>query len=79
MPIYEYKCNQCGAISEFIVFGKEEGLTCKNCNSDKLTKIMSAHNTAGSSGPGFTGFDPGMGGCCGSPNSCGSPGSCCSG
>ena len=75
MPIYEYKCGSCGALSEFIVLGKEEGLECKACKSKELTKLMSAHNIAGPT-PAFAGE---AGGCCGSANSCGSPGSCCGG
>jgi putative FmdB family regulatory protein len=74
MPIYEYKCGACGNISEFIVFGAAEELRCKSCGSDSLKKIISAHNTMGSSSAPM-GAMPG--GCCGSPNSCGSPGSCC--
>lgn len=33
MPIYEYRCSQCGAISEFLVGvnHKEEALSCKQC------------------------------------------------
>jgi putative FmdB family regulatory protein len=77
MPIYEYRCNDCAQVSEFIVLGAEEGLACKACGSPKLEKLMSAHNTIGSGGGG--GFSMPSGGCCGSPNSCGTPGSCCSG
>jgi putative FmdB family regulatory protein len=76
MPIYEYKCDKCGEVNEFIVFGDDETLQCKTCSSTKLTKLMSAHNTTSSS-PQFGGMP--SGGCCGSPNSCGTPGSCCSG
>lgn len=76
MPIFEYKCEKCGATSEFIVFGAGEKLLCKSCGSPELTKLLSAHNTVGSSS-GFPKTDGG--GCCGSPNSCGMPGSCCSG
>ena len=76
MPIYEYKCGKCGEISEFIVFGNDEALHCKSCNSDNLEKLLSAHNTSTSSRS-YTADSPG--GCCGSPNSCGNPGSCCAG
>ena len=76
MPIYEYKCENCGTVNEFIVFGDTEGLQCTSCSSKDLTKLMSAHNTS-SSTPQF-GEMP-TGGCCGSPNSCGTPGACCGG
>ncbi|MCX5813543.1 MAG: zinc ribbon domain-containing protein [Proteobacteria bacterium] len=76
MPIYEYKCGDCGDISEFLVFGKDEELLCKSCKSRNLSKLISAHNTTAPSSD-FGGNMPG--GCCGSPNSCGNPGSCCAG
>lgn len=75
MPIFEYQCKNCGAVNEFIVFDKNEPLECKKCRSTDLVKLMSAHNTVGSSAP----LPDSGGGCCGSPNSCGSPGSCCGG
>jgi putative FmdB family regulatory protein len=76
MPIYEYKCGDCGDISEFLVFGKGEELFCKSCKSKNLAKLISAHNTTASNSD-FGGNIPG--GCCGSPGSCGNPGSCCGG
>ena len=75
MPIYEYKCQDCGQINELLVLRKDEEVSCKSCDSQNLEKLISAHNTMGSSG--FIADSPG--GCCGSPNSCGNPGSCCSG
>ena len=43
MPIYEYRCNACGKINEFL-----EGVTqdkteraCQYCKSKSLTKILS--------------------------------------
>jgi putative FmdB family regulatory protein len=76
MPIYEYQCQECGQINELLVLKKDEVVSCKSCNSQKLEKLMSAHNTVGS-GSNFVAERPS--GCCGAPNSCGSPGSCCSG
>jgi putative FmdB family regulatory protein len=76
MPIYEYKCQDCGQINEVLVLKKDEEVSCKSCNSQNLEKLISAHNTVGSTND-FIASSPG--GCCGSPNSCGSPGSCCSG
>jgi putative FmdB family regulatory protein len=76
MPIYEYKCQDCGQINELLVLRIDEEVSCKSCDSQNLEKLISAHNTMGSSGS-FVADSPG--GCCGNPNSCGSPGSCCSG
>ena len=43
MPIYSYKCKQCGAIFDFLVgvgTGDEE-LKCPKCNSKNLLKLLS--------------------------------------
>ena len=77
MPIYEYRCEKCGQVNEFIILGKQEELLCKQCGSGDLKKLLSAHNISNNASRGFP--EPGPGGCCGTPNSCGSPGSCCSG
>ena len=76
MPIYEYKCQDCGQVSELLVLRKDEEVSCKSCNSQNLEKLISAHNTVGSNGD-FMAHSAGS--CCGNPNSCGNPGSCCSG
>jgi len=77
MPIYEYRCEKCGRVDEFLIIGKQEQLLCKQCGSGDLTKLLSAHNTFSS--PSRGSGEPNLGGCCGTPNSCGTPGSCCSG
>ena len=77
MPIYEYRCEKCGQVNEFLVLGREDQLLCNQCGSKDLTRMLSAHNTLSGSSRGFA--EPGSGGCCGTPNSCGTPGSCCSG
>lgn len=77
MPIYEYRCEKCGQVDEFLILGKQEQLSCKQCGGETLTKLLSAHNTLSRSSPRFA--EPGSGSCCGTPNSCGTPGSCCSG
>jgi putative FmdB family regulatory protein len=81
MPIYEYRCDSCGQVSELLMLGKDESPACQGCGSADLTKLMSAHNTViGSSSA------PQMADCsscgsqdgCGAPGMCGAPGSCCS-
>jgi putative FmdB family regulatory protein len=44
MPIYEYKCQSCGHISEFLVRNLESSKkpVCLNCGSDDLQKLLSA-------------------------------------
>ena len=42
MALYEYKCEDCGAVSEFLVFSDSEKLSCKSCGSEKLEKLLSS-------------------------------------
>ena len=44
MPIFEFKCEKCGQVSEFLVGVSQEkpDLRCKKCGNDKLKKMMSA-------------------------------------
>ncbi len=44
MPIYEYRCQQCGSISEFLVSrigGTPADLKCSHCGGEKLSKALS--------------------------------------
>ncbi|MBD3219109.1 MAG: zinc ribbon domain-containing protein [candidate division Zixibacteria bacterium] len=53
MPLYEYKCNQCGHEFEELVYGDKKP-ACPKCNSDKTEKKMSAFATGGGSTSGGT-------------------------
>ena len=43
MPIYEYRCTQCGKKSEIITFRISEAVsaTCRHCGSETLERIPS--------------------------------------
>lgn len=43
MPIYEYRCRQCGKKNEFITFRVSEPIpaTCRHCQSEQIKKIPS--------------------------------------
>jgi putative FmdB family regulatory protein len=43
MPIYEYRCEDCGRISEFLLITAEEIVVpqCKRCKSKKMSRILS--------------------------------------
>jgi len=43
MPIYEYRCDECGKISEFLLTKREETFTpqCKKCKSKKMSRVLS--------------------------------------
>ncbi|MGC9045232.1 MAG: FmdB family zinc ribbon protein [Thermodesulfovibrio sp.] len=67
MPIYEYKCKNCGYVTEYF-FNKaeEKEIVCKNCGSRDLEKILSRVNISSSfSQKGKT--------CCGRNERCSTP------
>ena len=42
MPIYEYRCRACGAVTEFLVgVGEDTIIVCADCGSVDMEKIMS--------------------------------------
>ncbi|MBE9534378.1 MAG: zinc ribbon domain-containing protein [Proteobacteria bacterium] len=43
MPIYEYQCQECGAISEKLLVGGESGtdICCSHCGSQRVSRILS--------------------------------------
>lgn len=47
MPIYEYRCNQWGTISEYFVGmgSKDETLNCKQWRSSHLEKMLSVSHS----------------------------------
>ncbi|MGD8522463.1 MAG: zinc ribbon domain-containing protein [Desulfobacterales bacterium] len=69
MPIYEYRCHDCGVTSEFLIASTgNETVRCRNCNSLKLERLMSAASFIGSAHkrtPGHT--------CCGREERCETP------
>ncbi|MBN1180382.1 MAG: zinc ribbon domain-containing protein [Anaerolineae bacterium] len=52
MPIYEYRCEQCGERFEKLVrgFSGEAGLTCPRCGSDNVKKAVSLFGLGGGGG-----------------------------
>ena len=43
MPIYEYRCEDCGRISEFLVIRTDDKAApqCKQCKSKKMSRVLS--------------------------------------
>ena len=43
MPIYEYRCEDCGKISEFLLMRIDEKFKpqCKRCESKKMSRVLS--------------------------------------
>ena len=68
MPIYEYRCLDCGEVSEaFIRSPDSEGVTCPNCGSKNLERLLPSSYAIrmGGSAPGKT--------CCGRTERCEAP------
>ena len=61
MPIFEFRCVECGEVSEKLFMGSEERgeITCSNpnCNSQTLDRVVSRanHTMGGGTGPGRQG------------------------
>jgi len=42
MPIFEYKCSECGKVTEFLKIGSgNKARICSHCSSKRLTKQFS--------------------------------------
>jgi putative FmdB family regulatory protein len=42
MPIFEYHCKACGSVSEFLIgVGHEQPISCKQCGSLEMERILS--------------------------------------
>ncbi|MBN2123068.1 MAG: zinc ribbon domain-containing protein [Deltaproteobacteria bacterium] len=69
MPIYEYRCESCGSVSEYLVgMGNDEPIACRQCGSRDMNRILSASSFALQSSerlPGRT--------CCGREERCETP------
>ncbi len=69
MPIYEYRCNNCGRIQEFMVIrGSNVDIVCPNCGSRNMERVLSASSFVNSDSyrlPGKT--------CCGRDERCDAP------
>jgi putative FmdB family regulatory protein len=77
MPIYEFKCHDCGNISEIICgVGKDEkNICCSHCGGKNLIKVVSA--PASVSVKDNRSFSSNSSDCCGMTNPCENPKRCC--
>jgi putative FmdB family regulatory protein len=48
MPIYEYRCSDCGAITEFIVYATDKDFkaSCTECESENVVRLISCSSFA---------------------------------
>ena len=65
MPIYEYRCERCGAeFEELALSSQSASVTCRACDSRRVTRLLSAfavHQAEGAAA------EPGPCGACGAP------------
>ncbi|MEA3359006.1 MAG: zinc ribbon domain-containing protein [Thermodesulfobacteriota bacterium] len=54
MPLYEYKCKNCGNTFEQLVFFSEKDarFDCPTCNSEETSRLMSSFSSGSSNGAG---------------------------
>lgn len=72
MPIYDYRCKECGTISELLFRNPDNDVKCPQCGGINMEKLVSASYTIkmDATAPGTT--------CCGRAERCEEP-SCSSG
>jgi len=60
MPIFEYECQQCRAISTFLILKTADAakVACKGCGSKKMSKIISRVTYHRSESDRLAEFDP---------------------
>lgn len=42
MPIYDFKCLDCGKVTEFISLVTDDSYNCPECGSNKLDRLISS-------------------------------------
>lgn len=65
MPIFEYHCRDCGSKFEKISYTSDDKITCKNCSSPQVEKLLSVFAVSGTTSEGLS-SEPG-------PCPCGAP------
>lgn len=74
MPLFEYKCEDCGTAFEKIVPTSSTAVVCKSCSSPKVEKLLSTFAVGGTPrSAGAASYGPGPCGACGAAErgSCG--------
>ncbi|MDQ7825369.1 MAG: zinc ribbon domain-containing protein [Candidatus Eremiobacteraeota bacterium] len=74
MPIYEYKCLQCGFITEQIMKTGDPQPACGKCGAGALERVYTSSFSVASS---TREAAASSGTCCGSSTPCASPKHCC--
>ncbi|RJP64986.1 MAG: zinc ribbon domain-containing protein [Candidatus Abyssobacteria bacterium SURF_17] len=74
MPIYEFRCAQCGHVSEMLIRTnlEKEALSCPECGSPRVERLISAPNIPKTTVASATRCGKGTP-CCGSSTPCEKP------
>lgn len=73
MPIYEYRCNDCGSSFERLLLpGKDQSVACPTCSSKDVAKTPSTFALGKSNSESVSGAS-----CCGLSTPCEQPKRCC--
>ena len=67
MPLFEYRCLDCGGQFETVVFDRHRPVTCRKCHSARVEKLISVFAVAGGSRTEAATLEPGPCTSCGSP------------
>jgi putative FmdB family regulatory protein len=66
MPMFEYRCSECGTEFEELVVNADDFVECPRCHSAKSEKLLSVFAAGAGSGSSQTAAACGRaGGCCG--------------
>ena len=71
MPIFEYRCDDCGTTFEKLVRRSGDGLTCPSCGHEHLTQQLSTFSAHANGAPKASEFPSCPGGMCRTPDICG--------
>ncbi len=58
MPIFEYRCRDCGAQFEKIVRSERDTVVCESCQGRKLDRLLSVFAVSGPAGEAVTESGP---------------------
>jgi putative FmdB family regulatory protein len=67
MPIFEYRCRDCGNFFETIVLSSQEKITCPACHTTAVDKQLSVFSSPAQAKD----ADASAGGCACTPQTCG--------
>jgi len=72
MPVFDFKCRNCGRVSEIIIRRANEEVTCPGCGKKEMEKMITSSYTVIQSG-GLSRSLSKSGTCCGRSEKCQKP------